>query len=168
MQLGEQWSDKPEGPCDKLGELAKLLCDDTVDRWHEPVHLRHRVLAAAKLPGLFLSIPLSLSLSVSRSLARSLSASPPPCSCCCQTSRPFSLSFSRCLSSLLSLKSRAHTHTTHNPSLTTIQCLCLNPLQNLRRCTHFLHADCDFCFLFFLHEQALQPSSTRPSYSTSL
>ena len=29
---------------ERLGELAKLLCDDTVDRWETPIHLRHRVI----------------------------------------------------------------------------------------------------------------------------
>jgi hypothetical protein len=29
---------------ERLGELAKLLCDDTVDRWEKPMHLRFRVM----------------------------------------------------------------------------------------------------------------------------
>ena len=28
---------------DKVGELAKLLCDDTIDRWETPLHVRRRV-----------------------------------------------------------------------------------------------------------------------------
>lgn len=33
---------------DRLGELAKLLCDDTVDRWQKPLHLRNRVIDLEK------------------------------------------------------------------------------------------------------------------------
>jgi len=36
--------EKETAGSDRLGELAKLLCDDTVDRWQAPLHLRTRVL----------------------------------------------------------------------------------------------------------------------------
>ena len=39
---------------EKLGEVSKLICDDTVDRWAAPVHLRKRVMEldqAAKMAG---------------------------------------------------------------------------------------------------------------------
>ena len=32
--------------CERLGELAKLFCDDTIDSWPAPVHLRRQVAAA--------------------------------------------------------------------------------------------------------------------------
>lgn len=39
---------------ERLGELSKLLCDDTADRWQKPMHLRYRVIEldqAAKSTG---------------------------------------------------------------------------------------------------------------------
>jgi hypothetical protein len=39
---------------EKLGEISKLICDDTVDRWAVPIHLRKRVMEldrAAKIAG---------------------------------------------------------------------------------------------------------------------